>query len=41
MQIGLVGLGKMGSAMLQRLARGGHEVTGFDLKKSIMGLAAP
>jgi 6-phosphogluconate dehydrogenase len=31
MQIGLVGLGKMGSAMVQRLASGGHEVTGFDV----------
>jgi 6-phosphogluconate dehydrogenase len=31
MQIGLVGLGKMGISMLQRLTRGGHEVVGFDL----------
>jgi 6-phosphogluconate dehydrogenase len=31
MQIGLVGLGKMGNAMLQRLTRGGHEVVGFDV----------
>jgi 6-phosphogluconate dehydrogenase len=31
MQIGLVGLGKMGSAMVERLVRGGHEVTGFDV----------
>ncbi|MDH3457374.1 MAG: decarboxylating 6-phosphogluconate dehydrogenase [Gemmatimonadota bacterium] len=30
MQIGLVGLGKMGIPILQRLARGGHDVVGFD-----------
>jgi 6-phosphogluconate dehydrogenase len=31
MQIGLVGLGKMGIAMLQRLTSGAHEVIGFDV----------
>ncbi|MDH5550847.1 MAG: NAD(P)-binding domain-containing protein, partial [Gemmatimonadota bacterium] len=31
MQIGLVGLGKMGLSMVQRLTRGGHDVVGFDL----------
>jgi 6-phosphogluconate dehydrogenase len=30
MQIGLIGLGKMGGAMLERLRRGGHDVVGFD-----------
>jgi 6-phosphogluconate dehydrogenase len=30
MQIGFVGLGKMGMNMVTRLARGGHEVIGFD-----------
>jgi 6-phosphogluconate dehydrogenase len=31
MQIGVVGLGKMGVAVAERLARGGHAVTGFDV----------
>ena len=31
MQIGLVGLGKMGMSMLRRLTRGGHDVVGFDV----------
>lgn len=30
MQIGLVGLGKMGGNMAERLRRGGHEVVGYD-----------
>ncbi|MBA2560060.1 MAG: decarboxylating 6-phosphogluconate dehydrogenase [Propionibacteriales bacterium] len=30
MDIGMVGLGKMGSNMLERLRRGGHTVVGFD-----------
>ena len=30
MQIGLIGLGKMGGNMRQRLRRGGHTVVGFD-----------
>jgi 6-phosphogluconate dehydrogenase len=30
MQIGLIGLGKMGANMAERLRRGGHEVVGFD-----------
>jgi 6-phosphogluconate dehydrogenase len=30
MQIGLVGLGKMGIPILERLTRGGHDVVGFD-----------
>src|SRR6478752_8167575 len=30
MQIALVGLGKMGGNMVQRLVAGGHEVVGFD-----------
>ena len=48
MQIGLVGLGKMGISMLQRLTRGGHEVVGFDLDEDAVascvelgGTAAP
>ena len=31
MQIGMIGLGKMGGNMSRRLARGGHEVVAFDL----------
>ena len=30
MQIGMVGLGKMGGNMAERLRRGGHDVVGFD-----------
>lgn len=31
MQVGMVGLGKMGGNMARRLLNGGHEVVGFDL----------
>jgi 6-phosphogluconate dehydrogenase len=30
MQLGMVGLGRMGANMAERLLRGGHKVTGFD-----------
>ena len=30
MQIGMVGLGRMGANMAERLRRGGHEVVGYD-----------
>ena len=30
MQLGMIGLGRMGANMAQRLQRGGHEVVGFD-----------
>ncbi len=30
MKLGMIGLGKMGNYMAQRLVRGGHEVIGFD-----------
>jgi 6-phosphogluconate dehydrogenase len=30
MQLGMIGLGKMGANMAQRLLKGGHKVTGFD-----------
>lgn len=30
MELGMVGLGKMGANMAQRLLKGGHKVTGFD-----------
>ena len=29
-QLGLIGLGKMGGNMAERLRRGGHEVVGYD-----------
>ena len=31
MELGMIGLGKMGANMAQRLVRGGHRVVGFDL----------
>jgi 6-phosphogluconate dehydrogenase len=30
MELGMVGLGKMGANMAERLLKGGHKVTGFD-----------
>jgi UDP-N-acetyl-D-mannosaminuronate dehydrogenase len=30
-KIGMIGLGKMGADMTERLVRAGHEVVGFDL----------
>ena len=30
MELGMVGLGRMGANMAQRLVRGGHKVAGFD-----------
>ncbi len=30
MELGMIGLGKMGANMAQRLLKGGHQVTGFD-----------
>ena len=35
MQIGFVGLGRMGGNMVERLRRGGHEVIGYDRNPSI------
>lgn len=35
MQIGIAGLGRMGGNMAQRLARDGHDVTGFDPSESV------
>jgi 6-phosphogluconate dehydrogenase len=31
MQLGMIGLGRMGKNMVERLRRGGHEIIGFDL----------
>ncbi len=51
MQIGMIGLGKMGGNMAERLRRGGHDVVGYDrdprvsdvgsLKELVERLAAP
>ncbi len=40
MQLGLIGLGKMGGNMAERLRLGGHQVVGFDfsLLKQYRGL---
>ena len=35
MHIGLVGLGKMGANMRERLRRGGVEVTGYDRNQDV------
>ena len=40
MQLGIVGLGRMGAAMRERLRRGGHEVTGFDLNPEVSDVAS-
>jgi 6-phosphogluconate dehydrogenase len=40
MQIGLVGLGKMGLSMLERLTHGGHEVVGFDVASDAVARCA-
>ncbi|HMC51245.1 MAG TPA: NADP-dependent phosphogluconate dehydrogenase, partial [Acidimicrobiales bacterium] len=34
MRIGMIGLGRMGANMTQRLLRGGHEVVAFDLSET-------
>src|SRR5258705_5297871 len=35
MQLGLIGLGRMGGNMRERLRRAGHEVVGFDRDQTI------
>jgi 6-phosphogluconate dehydrogenase len=40
MRLGMVGLGKMGGNMVQRLARGGHEVVAFDRDPEVTGRVA-
>ena len=40
MQIGMVGLGRMGANMTQRLVRGGHEVVAFDRNEQAVADAA-
>jgi len=39
MDLGMIGLGKMGANMAERLVRGGHRVVGFDLSPdSVAGI---
>jgi 6-phosphogluconate dehydrogenase len=40
MQIGFVGLGRMGGNMVERLRRGGHEVTGYDHNPAVSEVAS-
>ena len=40
MHIGLIGLGKMGGNMRERLRRGGHTVTGFDRNPDVSDVAS-
>ncbi|MBK9476424.1 MAG: decarboxylating 6-phosphogluconate dehydrogenase [Tetrasphaera sp.] len=35
MQLGLIGLGKMGGNMRERLRRAGHEVVGYDINRAV------
>src|SRR5262245_30348503 len=41
MQIGLVGLGRMGGNMRERLRRGGHEVIGYDRDPGVSDVGSP
>ncbi|MEU8177997.1 phosphogluconate dehydrogenase (NAD(+)-dependent, decarboxylating) [Microbispora hainanensis] len=40
MQIGMIGLGKMGGNMAERLRRGGHDVVGYDRDPSISDVSS-
>src|SRR5437868_2442552 len=40
MQIGMVGLGKMGGNMTERLRRGGHDVVGYDRDPAVSDVAS-
>ena len=40
MQLGLIGLGKMGGNMRERLRRAGHEVVGFDRNPEVTDVAS-
>ncbi|WP_310095632.1 phosphogluconate dehydrogenase (NAD(+)-dependent, decarboxylating) [Pseudoxanthomonas sacheonensis] len=40
MQLGMIGLGRMGANMAERLVRGGHTVVGFDPSPEARGLAS-
>ncbi len=41
MEIGLVGLGKMGGNMRERLRRAGHTVVGYDPNQDVSDTAEP
>ena len=41
MQLGLVGLGKMGFNMRERLREGGHEVIGYDPRPEVTDVPTP
>jgi 6-phosphogluconate dehydrogenase len=36
MELGMIGLGKMGGFMTERLIRGGHRVIGFDRDPAVV-----
>jgi 6-phosphogluconate dehydrogenase len=36
MQLGMIGLGRMGASMVSRLLQGGHQYVVFDMKLSAM-----
>ena len=38
MKIGLVGLGRMGAGMRERIRRGGHEVVGYDRNQAVVAI---
>ena len=40
MQIGMIGLGRMGGGLAERLRRGGHEVVGYDRDPSLSDVAS-
>ena len=40
MKIGMIGLGKMGANMTERLLKGGHEVVAYDLSADALKAAA-
>src|ERR1700733_1397542 len=40
MRIGMIGLGKMGANMVERLLKGGHEVVAYDLQEEALKAAA-
>ncbi|MCH6568187.1 MAG: NAD(P)-binding domain-containing protein, partial [Nitrospinae bacterium] len=40
MEIGMIGLGKMGANMAERLIRGGHRVVGYDRTQESLERAA-
>jgi 6-phosphogluconate dehydrogenase len=40
MQLGMIGLGKMGANMAERLRRGGHDIVGFDRNPELSDVAS-